>query len=257
MFRLNAILLVAAASLAPIFAQRSFPEPKDEPGYVGCYEMDDILVKPSLAMQYMSNGECRDHCAGQNPPRPIAVLMQETTCYCANYMPRVEAEKVDKCNAKCGGWGEPCGSKNGEYITIWLSGKGTILRRPVTSTSTTKTSEPTSAPVTSSAVPTKDEEKKEEEKGGMSKAAAAAAAVVSILVVAALAVGGFIFYRRHQRMKIEEEYRRTLAARDFTKKNELDHRLEPVMLQRRLSDGSIADNEDYSRRILKVTNPDG
>jgi cell wall integrity and stress response component len=30
-----------------------------------------------------------------------------------------------------------------------------------------------------------------------------------------------------------------------------------VMMQRRMSDGSIADNQDYSRRILKVTNPDG
>ncbi|KAL8738900.1 MAG: hypothetical protein Q9181_000352 [Wetmoreana brouardii] len=37
-----------------------------------------------------------------------------------------------------------------------------------------------------------------------------------------------------------------------------DSRLEPsVMMQRRQSDGSIADNQDYSRRILKVTNPDG
>jgi len=34
-----------------------------------------------------------------------------------------------------------------------------------------------------------------------------------------------------------------------------DTRLDPViMTQRRMSDGSIADNEDYSRRILKVTN---
>jgi cell wall integrity and stress response component len=31
-----------------------------------------------------------------------------------------------------------------------------------------------------------------------------------------------------------------------------DTRLDPVMAQRRMSDGSIADNEDYSRRILKV-----
>ena len=32
-----------------------------------------------------------------------------------------------------------------------------------------------------------------------------------------------------------------------------DSRLEPsVMFQRRMSDGSIADNQDYSRRILKV-----
>jgi cell wall integrity and stress response component len=33
---------------------------------------------------------------------------------------------------------------------------------------------------------------------------------------------------------------------------EADTRLDPVMAQRRLSSGSIADNQDYSRRILRV-----
>lgn len=33
-----------------------------------------------------------------------------------------------------------------------------------------------------------------------------------------------------------------------------DARLDPVIAHRRMSDGSIADNEDYSRRILRVTN---
>jgi len=33
-----------------------------------------------------------------------------------------------------------------------------------------------------------------------------------------------------------------------------DARLDPVMAQRRVSNGSIADNEDYSRKILRVTN---
>jgi len=45
---------------------------------------------------------------------------------------------------------------------------------------------------------------------------------------------------------------------ESAKKPSPDQRLDPVLLQqRRLSDGSIADNQDYSRRILKVTNPDG
>ena len=51
---------------------------------------------------------------------------------------------------------------------------------------------------------------------------------------------------------MEDEYRRSLAVREFNKKPDTDLRLDPVMLQRRMSDGSIADNQDYSRRILKV-----
>lgn len=37
----------------------------------------------------------------------------------------------------------------------------------------------------------------------------------------------------------------------------VDQRLNPVMLgERRLSEGSIADERDYSRKILRVANPD-
>jgi cell wall integrity and stress response component len=64
---------------------------------------------------------------------------------------------------------------------------------------------------------------------------------------------------------VEEEYRRNAAVSSFIAgkppnsssgaSSFNDTRLDPaVMAQRRMSDGSIADNEDYSRRILKVRN---
>jgi len=59
---------------------------------------------------------------------------------------------------------------------------------------------------------------------------------------------------------VEEEYRRnqastyTVGGKPTNRSSMSDSRLEPsVMLQRRQSDGSIADNQDYSRRILKVS----
>ncbi len=59
---------------------------------------------------------------------------------------------------------------------------------------------------------------------------------------------------------MEEEYRRnqastyTVGGKPTNRSSMSDSRLEPsVMLQRRQSDGSIADNQDYSRRILKVS----
>jgi len=93
---------------------------------------------------------------------------------------------------------------------------------------------------------------KKSEPSGINKAGAAAGAVVGVLVAIAIGVGAFLFIRKQRRKKLEEEYRRSLAVREFHKKPDTDLRLDPVMLQRRMSDGSIADNQDYSRRILKV-----
>jgi len=70
--------------------------------------------------------------------------------------------------------------------------------------------------------------------------------------------------RNRKRRAIEEEHRRNAAVNNFIGAGKpptssggassfTDTRLDPaVMAQRRMSDGSIADNQDYSRRILKV-----
>ena len=70
--------------------------------------------------------------------------------------------------------------------------------------------------------------------------------------------------RNKKRREVEDEYRRNAAVSDFIANGGKppnssggassfnDTRLDPVMAQRRMSDGSIADNQDYSRRILKV-----
>lgn len=94
---------------------------------------------------------------------------------------------------------------------------------------------------------------------GSNKAGIAAGVVVGIVALSALAGGIFFFLRNRKRRAVEEEYRRNVAG-DYGAKlptssagSVSDARLEPsVMMQRRQSDGSIADNQDYSRRILKV-----
>ena len=95
--------------------------------------------------------------------------------------------------------------------------------------------------------------------GGPNKAGIAAGVVVGIVALSAIAGGIFFFLRNRKRRAVEEEYRRNVAG-DYGAKpptssagSVSDARLEPsVMMQRRQSDGSIADNQDYSRRILKV-----
>lgn len=100
--------------------------------------------------------------------------------------------------------------------------------------------------------------------GGSSKVGIAVGVVVGILVLSALIGGGIYFMRLRKRKAVEEEYRRnqginTYATSDKThsKGGSADQRLDPSILHhRRQSDGSIADEMDYSRRILQVRNPD-
>lgn len=103
-----------------------------------------------------------------------------------------------------------------------------------------KTAEPTTTPVPAKPV---------------NKAGVAAGVVVGVLAIAGIGIGMFLLMKKRRREKVEEEYRKSAAAREFSRKPEQDHRLDPVMIQRRDSVGSIADNQDYSRRILKVSVP--
>ena len=84
------------------------------------------------------------------------------------------------------------------------------------------------------------------------------------LVILGAAFGGLFWYLKKKRnQEIEEEHRRNAAVSAFINGSNpsdssdgtismTDSRLDPVMAQRRLSDGSIADNQDYSRKILRV-----
>ncbi|KAL9031496.1 MAG: hypothetical protein Q9196_000475 [Gyalolechia fulgens] len=100
---------------------------------------------------------------------------------------------------------------------------------------------------------------------GSNTAGIAAGVVVGVVTICALAGGLFFFLRNRKRRAMAEAYQGN-SANPFETESKpppsscsmSDSRLEPsVMMQRRQSDGSIADNQDYSRRILKVTNPDG
>ncbi|KAG6039435.1 hypothetical protein E4U41_002642 [Claviceps citrina] len=102
------------------------------------------------------------------------------------------------------------------------------------------------------------------QKSGPNVAGIAAGVVVGVLAAAALIAVVFFFVRRKRNSEIEEEHRRNAAVNAFISGSKppsshgsismTDSRLDPVIANRRMSDGSIADNEDYSRRILRVTN---
>ncbi|GAB7365847.1 hypothetical protein MBLNU230_g7179t1 [Neophaeotheca triangularis] len=123
--------------------------------------------------------------------------------------------------------------------------------------------------------PEEEEENNSDDSGSDTNVAGiAAGVVVGVLVLIAIAVGAFFFIRRRRKQRAEQEYNRSNQVSDFmagggaapgmretsrppnTGYSQMsDQRLDPEV-GRRNSVGSIADNEDYSRRILRVANPD-
>ncbi|KAI4210192.1 MAG: hypothetical protein LQ351_006946 [Letrouitia transgressa] len=100
----------------------------------------------------------------------------------------------------------------------------------------------------------------EKKANGPNTAGIAAGVVVGIAAVGAIAGGLFFFLRNRKRRAVEAGYHRNSASSIVgetrpppSSHSMSDSRLEPsVMMQRRQSDVSIADNQDYSRRILKA-----
>jgi cell wall integrity and stress response component len=95
----------------------------------------------------------------------------------------------------------------------------------------------------------------------------AVGAVIGVIAIVGL-IGGVLFWLRwKKRRAAEEEYKRQAAVNAFVNGGKghnstpslNDSRLDPEILAagRRDSSGTIADNQDYSRKILRVRNPDG
>jgi len=194
-------------------------------------------------------------------------------CWCGHvYPPKSDLVDDKNCNVGCSGYGQDaCGGLN--FWTIYNTGLTLAVdseesKPSSSSTSATKTPTQTNQPEKTLVVtqsPTNDADSSNGSSGsggGTNVAGIAAGVVVGVVVIAALIGGGFIYMRRKRNREIEEEHRRNAAVNAFIGKppgssggtSMSDARLDPVMAHRRMSDGSIADNQDYSRRILRVTN---
>jgi len=91
--------------------------------------------------------------------------------------------------------------------------------------------------------------------GGISGGAAAGIAI-GVLLLIGIGAGAFFFIRRRQR---RDAYQRQYEGSGFgsspgslNRPFGTDQRLEPSMVQKRESVGSLADEQDYSRKILRV-----
>ncbi|AEO59744.1 hypothetical protein MYCTH_2315848 [Thermothelomyces thermophilus ATCC 42464] len=191
-------------------------------------------------------------------------------CWCGYvYPPKSDLVDDDNCDVGCTGFGQhACGGI--DYWTIYNTGVNLAVKymedqKSSTSSSSTATPTHTSEPEKTlivTASPTSSSDADEDKGGGTNVAGVAAGVVVGVVVVAALIGGGFVYMRRKRNKEIEEEHRRNAAVNAFIGKTPRssggtsmsDSRLDPILAARRMSDGSIADNQDYSRRILRVTN---
>ncbi|RPA98887.1 hypothetical protein L873DRAFT_1828321 [Choiromyces venosus 120613-1] len=213
----------------------------NDAAYHGCYNSSGSLVTKGED-EFQSRGKCHETCV-KDPGYSV---------------------DDSKCKQPCPGFEtETCGTRLGDYISVYLSGlEDNPNQDPVSSSSSSAPTSTAGGTTTShpSATSTSDKSASSssapsEPKKSVDKAGVAAGVVVGVLAVLGIGLGLFLFIRRRKRQQVEEEYKRSVAAREFAKKPQQDHRLDPVMIQRRDSVGSIADNQDYSRRILKVGNP--
>jgi cell wall integrity and stress response component len=237
----------------------------------GCFNDRGNLTETDLDSTGLSSGSCREYC--QEHDYWVSALHIDK-CFCGFMYPPEDALVDDKkCDFACPGFcPEACGSLGnpGHYSVFNLGIEVNVefYVPEVTTTSSSATATPTesspttdesSVPVTSAPAPSDDEEKSKTNVGGI-----VAGSVVGVAAVLGLAGGAFWFMRRRRNSEIEEEHRRNAAVNAFISGSKppgssgsismTDSRLDPIMAHRRMSDGSIADNEDYSRKILRVTN---
>ncbi|KAI9797984.1 MAG: hypothetical protein M1833_005040 [Piccolia ochrophora] len=266
--------LLSTATVA--IAQNGQPGP-NKSIYKGCYSTGGSLKDQGYDL-FQTDGKCQTEiCFPQQ--KSVMALTEGSHCWCGDKLPPL-SRKVDdtECNTGCTGSKlVSCGGK--DAWMVYLTGTGDDVeveeddneRSSAESGSSTLTSSASPSVVTlggeTKTVFAPDQtggaaaSKSGSKSSGPNKAGIAAGVVVGIVLIGAIVGGIVLVLRRRKRRAVEEEYRRN-AANEFLGKDSAsassDSRLEPsVMMQRRQSDGSIADNQDYSRRILKVTNPDG
>lgn len=154
---------------------------------------------------------------------------------------------------------------------MWVVLTGKTLNKveyadpPASSSKKASSAAPTSAASQAAASSTPSKAPAADQPSKPNTAGIAAGVVVGIVGLGAIIGGVWFFLRRRRQKQAEEDYRRNAANVDqFVAGGKMhtsaassvnDSRIDPSFGDRRQSNGSIADNEDYSRRILKVSSP--
>ncbi|KAF3047495.1 hypothetical protein E8E12_009019 [Didymella heteroderae] len=231
---------------------------------IGCFETGTPLSNYGF-YEFQSPGNCQLVCIenGKN----VLGLANGVDCWCGDKIPAKDWQ-VDNstCGTTCGGTDkELCGGANHLWVMLTGNTRNQVpfYEIPADSSSSAKKSS-TAAPSSTAAASATASPSKTASSDSDSKpntAGIAAGVVVGVVGLAAIIGGVWFFLRRRRQRQAEEDYRRNAAGvNDFINGGKTsassmnDSRIDPSFMDRRQSNGSIADNEDYSRRILKVTN---
>lgn len=270
-----------AASILSMASSQSIPTPTytgalnamtDE----GCYNTGEPLEDHG-SYTFQTAGNCQPICVGLQ--KPVMALVNGSNCWCGDLLPP-KAAKVDSsnCDTPCNGYNlANCGGNNFWAVSLTGLNHNSIANYDPSAASSSaaaaasKTSVPAAvvtvggSTVVITATGSAGTKGTNASSSSPNKAGIAAGVVVGVVALVGIIGGVFLFLRQKHRREVEEEYRRQAAVNSFVTGGKLhtssssmnDSRLDPEVMMRRQSDGSIADNQDYSRRILKVTNPDG
>ncbi|CBX98181.1 similar to WSC domain-containing protein [Plenodomus lingam JN3] len=230
---------------------------------IGCFATPTPLENHG-PYEFQTPGNCQLVCISLN--KNVMALSDGENCWCGDQIPAQEWQtdnstcttpcRGDKENSECGGAGAVWVVLTGQTLNKVPYFKPVVSSSSASSTRTTAEATSAAAAPTASAPPPPKEEKP-------NTIAIAVGVVVGVLGLAGLCFGVWFLLRRRRQKQAEEDYRRNAAnVNAFVNGGKLhtsnssmnDSRLDPSFVDRRQSNGSIADNEDYSRRILKVTN---
>ncbi|KAI1112909.1 hypothetical protein F5Y14DRAFT_240918 [Nemania sp. NC0429] len=267
--QISTVALLALASFAD--AKKGTEKPAEQAvtgtdTVAGCYSSLGDMKLDSFS-EYNAQGYCGPNCRDKQMPVGATYLK---ACYCGHKLPNKKTLLADsKCNEPCPGYDiEACGGlgaytvyNTGVQVNVAEADLDTTSSSTSSSTSTSTSTSQTSA--TSSPSDPAQSQKPPVKESKPSVVGIAVGVVVGVLGAAAIIAGVFLFLRRKRNAELEEEHRRNAAVSAFISGGKpprssggmsiADSRMDPVM-NRRMSDGSIADNQDYSRRILRVTN---
>lgn len=233
---------------------------------IGCFETGTPLSNYGF-YEYQSAGNCQFVCLeyGKN----VLGLSNGVDCWCGDKIPAKDWQVENStCGTTCGGTDkEICGGDNKIWVMLTGNTRNKVEHYSIPAessssakkSSTTAAASSTTAAASASASPSKTASSDSDSKPNT--AGIAAGVVVGVVGLAAIIGGVWFFLRRRRQHQAEEDYRRNAAGvNDFINGGKTgassinDTRIDPSFMDRRQSNGSIADNEDYSRRILKVTN---
>lgn len=225
-----------------------------------CYSNAGNLTENDTST-FQTDGLCQSTCAAL--ALPVMAITGGSTCYCGEMIPPLDAQVASSnCDSPCGGYDQKtCGGIG--YWQVYLTGLTGDVQTSPNATSSSSSSSSTSSSATHQAstvvVTAAASSDANSGGGGPNKVGIAVGVVVGVVALAGL-IGGLIFYMKQRRRKeIEEEHKAAAAANAVRsdKSSATDSRLDPSAFSdfsRRESIGSIADERDFSRRILQVSN---